>query len=68
MIGPLSDLSTHCPKVKINKIAELIGGKKIYIPKRPGEPDRSLADITKVKKDINWHPKITIKEGIKDLF
>ena len=54
-------------EVKVNKIAKLIGGKKIYIPKRPGEPDRSLADISKIKKDLNWQPKITIEKGIKGL-
>ena len=54
-------------EIKVNKIAKLIGGKKIYIPKRPSETKRSLADITKVKRDLNWQPKITIEEGIKDL-
>ena len=37
-------------EVKVNKIAKLIGGKTINIPKRPGEPNRSLADISKIKK------------------
>ena len=54
-------------EIKINKIAKLIGGKRIHIPKRPGEPDRSLADISKIKKDLNWSPKIKIEEGINDL-
>ena len=54
-------------EIKINKIAILIGGKRIHIPKRPGEPDRSLADISKIKKDLNWSPKIKIEEGINDL-
>ena len=54
-------------EVSVNKIVELIGGKKIYIPKRPGEPDRSLADISKIKKDLKWKPKITIEKGIKSL-
>ena len=27
----------------------MISNNKVYIPKRPGEPDRSLADITKIK-------------------
>ena len=54
-------------EIKINKIANLIGGKKIYISKRPGEPDRSLADIKKIKKDFGWKPKITIEEGVNDL-
>ena len=54
-------------EVKVNYIAKLIGGKKIYIPKRPGEPNRSLADISKIKKELNWKPKISIEEGVKNL-
>jgi len=54
-------------EVKINKIASLIGGKKIHIPKRPGEPNRSLADISKIKRDLGWKPKIKIEDGIKNL-
>ena len=50
-------------EIKVNKIAKLIGGKKVFIPKRPGEPDRSLADIRKVKKDFNWSPKISIEKA-----
>ena len=54
-------------EVTVNKIAKLIGGEKINIQKRPGEPDRSLADISKIKRDLNWMPKIKIEEGVKDL-
>ena len=54
-------------EISINKIANLFGGKKIFIPKRPREPKRSLANISKIKKDINWKPTITIQEGIKKL-
>ena len=54
-------------EVKVNKITKLIGGKKVHIPKRPGEPNRSLADISKIKKDLDWQPKIKIEEGVKNL-
>ena len=54
-------------EITINKIANLFGGKKTFIPKRPREPKRSLANISKIKKDINWKPTITIQEGIKRL-
>tara|TARA_Y100000590_G_scaffold464789_1_gene635128 strand:- start:152 stop:1150 length:999 start_codon:yes stop_codon:yes gene_type:complete len=54
-------------EIKVNQIAKLIGGKRVYIPKRPGEPNRSLANISKIKKDLNWYPKITIDRGVKDL-
>ena len=54
-------------EVTVNKIAKLIGGKRIHIPKRPGEPDRSLADISKIKRDLKWKPKIKIEKGVKEL-
>ena len=51
-------------EISVNYIAKLIGGEKISIPKRPGEPDRSLADVTKIKSDFKWQPKISIDEGV----
>ncbi len=54
-------------KTSINTIAKIFGGKRKFIPNRPGEPKNSLANISKAKKEINWKPKITIEEGIKRL-
>ena len=54
-------------EISVNLIANIIGGKKVYIPKRPGEPNRSLANINKIKKQLNWKPKISIEEGVKML-
>ena len=48
----------------VNTIANIIKGKKVFIPKRPGEPDRSLADISKIKRELKWQPKISIEEGV----
>jgi len=48
----------------VNTIANIIKGKKVFIPKRPGEPDRSLADISKIKRELEWKPKISIEEGV----
>ena len=36
--------------ISVNYITKLIGGKKIFIPKRPGEPNTTFADINKIKK------------------
>jgi len=51
--------------ISINYITEQLKGKKIFIPKRPGEPDKTFADIKKIKKYLKWKPKINIDEGIK---
>ena len=54
-------------ETSVNEIAKIIGGKKIHIPKRPGEPDRSQASIRKIKKELNWRPKISISSGVNEL-
>ena len=53
--------------VSINQIVELLKGEKIFVPKRPGEPDITFANIEKIKKELNWSPKVDIEEGIKIL-
>ena len=54
-------------RTSIGSIAKIFGGKKKFIPFRLGEPKNSLANISKIKKDIGWRPKISIEEGIKKL-
>lgn len=54
-------------ETSINYIANIIGGKKIFIPKRPGEPLRSLANINKIKRKLKWKPRISIDAGVREL-
>lgn len=49
----------------VNYLVELLGGEKTYIPKRPGEPDCTYADISKIKRLLNWTPKVTFEQGVK---
>jgi len=51
--------------VSINRIAKLLEGRTKRIPKRPGEPNITFADISKIKKKTGWKPKVSIEEGIK---
>jgi len=53
--------------VSVNKIVELLDGEKVHIPKRPGEPDCTFADISKIKNEIGWKPTISIEEGISKI-
>ena len=50
---------------KINEMVDIIGGSKIYIPKRPGEPDITHADIRLAKKILSWKPKINLEKGLE---
>lgn len=48
----------------VNKLAELLGGEKIFIPKRPGEPDCTFADITRIRGELGFEPKVSFEEGV----
>lgn len=49
----------------INKLVDLLKGEKTYIPKRPGEPDITHADIRKIERMIGWRPEVSFEEGVK---
>ncbi len=48
----------------INELVDLLGGEVTHIPKRPGEPDCTFADMTKARELLQWQPKISLKEGV----
>lgn len=48
----------------VNRLVELLGGEIEYIPKRPGEPDCTFADVGKIEKLLNWRAKVSFEEGV----
>jgi UDP-glucose 4-epimerase len=48
----------------VNRLIELLGGDVVHIPKRPGEPDCTWADITRIKTELGWTPKVSFEEGV----
>ena len=53
--------------VSINRLTQLLGGETVYIPKRPGEPDCTFADISKIQAELGWLPRIAIEEGVSKI-
>lgn len=53
--------------VSVNELVKLLGGDKVYIPKRPGEPDCTYADISQIRKELGWEPQVTIEQGVTEM-
>jgi UDP-glucose 4-epimerase len=49
----------------VNRLLELLGeGEVVRLPKRPGEPDCTWADITKIQRDLGWKQLVSFEEGV----
>lgn len=51
----------------VNRLVELLGGAKTFIPKRPGEPECTWADISKITEELNWRPTVSFEEGVSKI-
>lgn len=49
----------------VNELVNLLKGSFINIPKRPGEPDCTYADITKITKLLEWKPQVSLYDGVQ---
>ena len=48
----------------VNRLVELLGGARTAIPKRPGEPDCTWADVARIQQDLGWRPLVSFEEGV----
>ena len=51
----------------INELAKMFGCGFTYIPKRPGEAEVTLCDISVAKRDIGYEPRINLKDYIEEV-
>ena len=63
LAGEVFNVGTGSP-VSVNRLTELLKGDVLHIPSRPGEPNRTHADIGKIQHHLGWRPKVSIDEGI----
>ena len=68
-----SDISGECMNVgsgdhySVNHLVKLLGGETVYVPKRPGEPDCTFADISKIRSLLDWKAKVSFEEGVQKM-
>ena len=62
--GEVWNLGAGSPQ-SVNRLIELLGGEVVHLPKRPGEPDCTWADIGKITSELRWAPKVPFEEGVR---
>jgi UDP-glucose 4-epimerase len=53
----------------VNRIVELLGSDAgvVNVPKRPGEPDCTFADTSRIRAELGWKPEVAIEDGVARL-
>jgi UDP-glucose 4-epimerase len=51
----------------VQRLAALLGGPSIEIPKRPGEPDCTWADIGRIRAELGWTPQVSFEDGVRTM-
>ena len=65
-VGEVYNLGAGNPQ-SVNRLVELLGGEVTYVPKRPGEPDITWADIRKITEELDWKPLVSFEEGVQTI-
>lgn len=51
----------------VNRLVELLGGEITYIPTRPGEPNCTFADTTRIRALLDWEPQVSFEQGVQNM-
>jgi UDP-glucose 4-epimerase len=52
----------------VNRLVELLGGGEVVrLPKRPGEPECTWADISKITRELGWKQQVSIEAGVAQM-
>ncbi len=61
--GEVLNVGAGSPQ-SVNRLVELLDGEVVYLPKRPGEPDVTHADISRIRETLGWEPRVSFEEGV----
>lgn len=65
-VGEIYNLGAGNPQ-PVNKLVKLLGGPVVHLPKRPGEPDCTWADITKISTELGWKQLVPFEDGVAQM-
>jgi UDP-glucose 4-epimerase len=64
--GRIYNLGAGNPQT-VSRLVELLGGEVTYIPKRPGEPDVTWANISRITEELGWKQEVSFEQGVANI-
>ncbi|HUB09394.1 MAG TPA: NAD-dependent epimerase/dehydratase family protein [Myxococcales bacterium] len=51
----------------VKEIADMISPKQVHLPRRAGDAEITLADISRARELLGWQPRIRFEDGLREL-
>ncbi len=70
LVGKVWNIGAGKPQ-SINYLVDLLSADSTYsidyLPRRPGEPECTWADLTKITTELGWHPEVMFADGVQKM-
>jgi UDP-glucose 4-epimerase len=66
IVGEAFNVGTGKPQTVL-RLVELLQGEVVHLPKRPGEPDVTRADVSKIRRLLGWEARVPFEQGVEQL-
>ena len=64
--GKIFNVGSDAPQ-SVNHLVELLGGPVTSVPKRPGEPGITHADISRISAELGWRTTVPFEQGVRTM-
>lgn len=61
--GEIFNVGSGRPQ-SVSRLVELLGGDVVHVPKRPGEPESTWADVGKIRQGLGWEAQVPFEAGV----
>jgi len=66
LVGRIWNIGAGQPQ-SILRLVDLLGGPVVFIPRRPGEPECTWANISRIREDLAWAPQVSFEQGVAEV-
>jgi nucleoside-diphosphate-sugar epimerase len=53
--------------VSIKEVADIISPAQEFAPRRAGDAEITLADVTRIREKLGWEPEVSFEDGLREL-
>ena len=66
VVGEAMNVGTGTPH-SVKRLVELLKGDVVHLPRRPGEPDCTQADVRKIRRLLGWEAQVPFERGVEEM-